>query len=160
MYRMSPIVAWRGNNFTACVRTQLAGPGIFLISTNFRMEVKTLTHQTKHNYAVPRLTCMISFSLHVGISRKERNVSICMCVRDCSITTTVVSAAPSRVRVGQVETIGDAYMVSSGLPKRNGHRHAAEISTMALDLLSQCGQFTIRHMPDMPLRLRIGLHTG
>ncbi|KAI0221867.1 Retinal guanylyl cyclase 2 [Lamellibrachia satsuma] len=62
--------------------------------------------------------------------------------------------------VYKVETIGDAYMVSSGLPKRNGHRHAAEISTMALDLLSQCGQFTIRHMPDMPLRLRIGLHTG
>ncbi|KAL3311698.1 Retinal guanylyl cyclase 2 [Cichlidogyrus casuarinus] len=31
---------------------------------------------------------------------------------------------------------------------------------MALDLLSKCGTFVIRHMPEVPLRLRIGLHTG
>ncbi|KAK3725813.1 hypothetical protein RRG08_030042 [Elysia crispata] len=62
--------------------------------------------------------------------------------------------------VYKVETIGDAYMVVSGLPIRNGNRHAGEIGTMALVLLSQCGKFTIRHMPEVPLRLRIGLHTG
>ncbi|GFN89183.1 guanylate cyclase [Plakobranchus ocellatus] len=62
--------------------------------------------------------------------------------------------------VYKVETIGDAYMVVSGLPVRNGNRHAGEIGTMALVLLSQCGKFTIRHMPEVPLRLRIGLHTG
>lgn len=60
----------------------------------------------------------------------------------------------------KVETIGDAYMVVSGLPIRNGQLHAGEIATMALDLLSQCGTFVIRHMPDVPLRLRIGLHSG
>lgn len=59
-----------------------------------------------------------------------------------------------------METIGDAYMVVSGLPMANGNRHAGEIGTMALDLLSQCGTFTIRHMPEVPLRLRIGLHSG
>ena len=59
-----------------------------------------------------------------------------------------------------METIGDAYMCSSGLPHRNGNRHAGEIASMALDLLSQCGQFTIRHMPEVPMRLRIGLHSG
>ena len=31
---------------------------------------------------------------------------------------------------------------------------------LALDLLSQCGQFEIRHMPEIPLRVRIGLHSG
>lgn len=51
-------------------------------------------------------------------------------------------------------------MVVSGLPMANGNRHAGEIGTMALDLLSQCGTFTIRHMPEVPLRLRIGLHSG
>jgi len=59
-----------------------------------------------------------------------------------------------------VETIGDAYVVSSGLPIRNGNRHAGEISTMALDILSKCGEFKIGHMPDVPLRLRIGIHSG
>ncbi|CAH8506804.1 unnamed protein product [Heterobilharzia americana] len=62
--------------------------------------------------------------------------------------------------VYKVETIGDAYMVVSGLPVRNGQLHAGEIATMALDLLSECGTFVIRHMPDVPLRLRIGLHSG
>ncbi|KAL5962504.1 Retinal guanylyl cyclase 2 [Taenia solium] len=62
--------------------------------------------------------------------------------------------------LAQVETIGDAYMVTSGLPVRNGRRHAAEVATMALDLLSACGTFTIKHLPQVPLRLRIGLHSG
>ncbi|XP_064306342.1 retinal guanylyl cyclase 2-like [Phalacrocorax carbo] len=62
--------------------------------------------------------------------------------------------------VYKVETIGDAYMVASGLPKRNGNKHAAEIANMSLDILSSVGTFRMRHMPDIPLRIRIGLHTG
>ncbi|KAL3281128.1 hypothetical protein HHI36_004350, partial [Cryptolaemus montrouzieri] len=31
---------------------------------------------------------------------------------------------------------------------------------MALDLLHQSGKFRIRHLPNTPLKLRIGLHTG
>ncbi|XP_078732267.1 retinal guanylyl cyclase 1-like isoform X2 [Lampetra fluviatilis] len=62
--------------------------------------------------------------------------------------------------VYKVETIGDAYMVASGLPKRNGKRHAGEISDMSLDILSSVGSFRMRHLPDVPVRIRIGLHTG
>ncbi|XP_078389900.1 retinal guanylyl cyclase 1-like [Cetorhinus maximus] len=62
--------------------------------------------------------------------------------------------------VYKVETIGDAYMVASGLPNRNGTRHAAEISNMSLDILSSIGTFKMRHMPDVPVRIRIGLHSG
>jgi class 3 adenylate cyclase len=51
-------------------------------------------------------------------------------------------------------------MVVSGLPIENGIQHAAEIATMALTLLHACGKFKIRHMPGVPLRLRIGLHSG
>ena len=60
----------------------------------------------------------------------------------------------------QVETIGDAYMVVSGLPTRNGNKHAGEIATMALNLLSSVTLFRIRHRPDKQLQLRIGMHSG
>ena len=59
-----------------------------------------------------------------------------------------------------METIGDAYMVASGLPNRNGIRHAGEISNMSLDLLSAMTTFKIRHVPGKQLQLRIGIHTG
>uniref|UniRef100_A0A672K2M4 Guanylate cyclase n=1 Tax=Sinocyclocheilus grahami TaxID=75366 RepID=A0A672K2M4_SINGR len=59
-----------------------------------------------------------------------------------------------------VETIGDAYMVVSGLPVRNGKLHAREIASMSLALLEQVKTFKIRHRPNDQLRLRIGIHTG
>lgn len=59
-----------------------------------------------------------------------------------------------------METIGDAYMVVSGLPVRNGKLHAREIASMSLALLEQVKTFKIRHIPNNQLRLRIGIHTG
>ena len=35
----------------------------------------------------------------------------------------------------QVDTVNDAHMVASGVPEKNGDKHAPEIATMALDLL-------------------------
>ena len=59
-----------------------------------------------------------------------------------------------------METIGDAYMVVSGLPERNGDRHADEIAKMALDLVAAVRQVSIPHMPNERLQLRAGIHTG
>ena len=62
--------------------------------------------------------------------------------------------------VYKVETIGDAYMVVSGLPKKNGIQHAGEIASMSLHLLSTIKRFKIRHRPEDTLKLRIGIHSG
>uniref|UniRef100_A0A8C5CPA3 Guanylate cyclase n=1 Tax=Gadus morhua TaxID=8049 RepID=A0A8C5CPA3_GADMO len=62
--------------------------------------------------------------------------------------------------VYKVETIGDAYMVASGVPNRNGTRHAAEVSNMSLDILHCIGAFKIKHMPEIKVKIRIGLHSG
>lgn len=51
-------------------------------------------------------------------------------------------------------------MVASGLPKRNGNRHAVDIAHMALDILSFVGTFELQHMPGIPLWIRIGVHSG
>lgn len=60
----------------------------------------------------------------------------------------------------KVETIGSVYMVASGLPMRNGHRHVREIARFSLELLRGTEEFVIPHLPTRKLQLRMGMHSG
>ena len=60
----------------------------------------------------------------------------------------------------QVETIGDAYMLVSGCPRRNGDLHALEIAKTSVELIKKISTFRISHLPDKKMLLRIGVHSG
>jgi len=60
----------------------------------------------------------------------------------------------------KVETISSVYMVSSGIPSRNGERHCIEIARLSIDLMKATINYVIPHMPTHQLQLRIGIHTG
>ena len=56
--------------------------------------------------------------------------------------------------VYKVETINDTYMVASGLPERNGDRHAAEIANLCLELMAITPSIMVMHDPGMRLKIR------
>ncbi|XP_037079311.1 atrial natriuretic peptide receptor 1-like [Pollicipes pollicipes] len=73
---------------------------------------------------------------------------------------TVFDQIISNYDVYKVETIGDAYMVVSGLPVRNGNLHGQQIALMSIALLEAIKKFRVPHRPTYKLQLRIGVHTG
>lgn len=56
----------------------------------------------------------------------------------------------------QVETIGDAYMIVSGLPERNSNCHVREVAGVAIDIRKSVKTFKIPHKPQQQLQIRIG----
>ena len=81
-------------------------------------------------------------------------------VRMLNLMYTLFDDIAAKFDVYKVATIGDAYFVASGVPIRNGDKHAAEICGMALELLIGVEHFPVPHLPEETLKLRIGIHSG
>ncbi|VDI67157.1 Hypothetical predicted protein [Mytilus galloprovincialis] len=64
--------------------------------------------------------------------------------------------------VYKVETIGDAYMVASGLPvpTKNRTRHATEVASMSLEIMSTVSEATVPHIPQERWKVRIGINSA
>ncbi|KHJ95695.1 adenylate/guanylate cyclase catalytic domain protein [Oesophagostomum dentatum] len=60
----------------------------------------------------------------------------------------------------KVETIGDAYMVVSGIPEENGKRHISNIADISLDIMEFLVTYRIPHRKSDRLAIRIGFHSG
>ncbi|KAK6732278.1 hypothetical protein RB195_016581 [Necator americanus] len=60
----------------------------------------------------------------------------------------------------KVETIGDAYMVVSGIPQENGKRHISNVADIALEIMQFLVNYRIPHRKSDKLVIRIGFHSG
>jgi len=120
------------------------------------------------------LPATIAADMEMGIIPKPQtfdNVSLCFCnilgfssicrklpffdvVGLLNLWHSVITNAMKSFDCYQVETIGDCYVAASGLPIRNGGKHAVDISSMALELLQACNGF------DNQVAIRVGIHSG
>ncbi|VDK64490.1 unnamed protein product [Onchocerca ochengi] len=60
----------------------------------------------------------------------------------------------------KVETIGDAYMVTSGVPITSRHNHVRDIASVAIMMRDFLSEYEIPHRPGQKLHCRWGFNTG
>ncbi len=118
------------------------------LSLGYRVEPETFDNVT------------IFFSDIVGftlISAKSDALQIVVMLNQMYITFDDIA---HQFDVYKVATIGDAYVVASGVPTQNGNKHGAEICAMSVALLDAIQEFDIPHLKDEHLLMRIGIHSG
>uniref|UniRef100_A0A1I8PRX9 guanylate cyclase n=2 Tax=Stomoxys calcitrans TaxID=35570 RepID=A0A1I8PRX9_STOCA len=128
----------------------------------FQMLPPSVAMQLKHTQQVPAElyeSVTVYFSDIVGFTEIAAR---CTPLEVVTFLNSIYRVFDERIEcydVYKVETIGDSYMVASGLPVKNGNKHITEIATMALDLLDASSCFKIPRSMEI-LQIRCGVHTG
>ncbi len=60
--------------------------------------------------------------------------------------------------IEKIKTIGDGYMLASGIPTKNDN-HAGNMARMAIDMLTKIKEFNEKH-PNVSFDIRIGISSG
>ncbi|XP_052212261.1 uncharacterized protein LOC127831333 [Dreissena polymorpha] len=102
----------------------------------------------------------IMFSDVVGFTALSSIITPMQMVNLLNILYMTIDARLEEFDVYKAETIGDGYMIASGLPNRNGEKHVTEIAKLAIDLLATIETMRIPHIHNEKVSLRLGFNTG
>ncbi|CAL4073621.1 unnamed protein product, partial [Meganyctiphanes norvegica] len=129
----------------------------------YQMLPKEIAKQLRSNKTVPAESfecATVYFSDIVDFEELCSSVSPMQIVSLLNAQYKLFDSRLEKYDVYKVETIGDAYMVVSGLPSRNGNRHAVEIACLALDLRHAVQSIPVPSKPGVSLQIRAGINTG
>lgn len=101
--------------------------------------------------------CTVLFSDIVGFTEMSRKMSAYSLVSLLNEIFSTFDDLAEKHKLEKIKTIGDAYMVVGGLPEPDPN-HAENVANFALEMLTIVQE--IRNKIDIPIELRIGIHSG
>ncbi|GAV02678.1 hypothetical protein RvY_13214 [Ramazzottius varieornatus] len=129
---------------------------------------KTIAHALSHGIHPPpevfesttvQFSAVDGFSKLASGAKTPHNI-----IRILNALYTTCDFAIENYDVYKVETVKDAYMIVSGLPVRNGIRHADNIASLAFHMRRNVSlmELPVEILTDdsTKLRLRVGIHSG
>uniref|UniRef100_A0A1I7WMU6 Guanylate cyclase domain-containing protein n=1 Tax=Heterorhabditis bacteriophora TaxID=37862 RepID=A0A1I7WMU6_HETBA len=88
--------------------------------------------------------------------RPQMHSSVSVLVADvCGFTALCESHIPI-----QVENVGDAYLIVSGIPELPHYEHLKEVCRIGIQLQKFVEHFTVDNCPEQQMRIKVGVNSG